>query len=137
MQVVRHVLELTEPILGEPKQRLFLKWSRNEKHIFAFLEEIKDIFSNEFSRTDRRPPIQNWFAKLYPFKGDNTKQLMVGTALMRLARQVTLLIEDAVSFNVLDWRTYQNLKWIFLMAKGVNKPAILRASVSEVTLPTM
>lgn len=49
-------------------------------------------------------------------------------ALMRLAKHVTLPMEDAVTFkDVLDRRTDQDLKKIFLMAGGARKSTIALA----------
>lgn len=46
---------------------------------------------------------QSHLAKLYPFKKENVKHLedppIVDAVLMHLARHVTLLLDDAVSFK--------------------------------------
>lgn len=92
---------------------------------------------DEWARMDWRPPFQNQFSKLKPFKGKVTKQLdtppVVHAAPMRLARCLTLPFEDAVILKeVLNSRTYQDLKQTFSSAGDASKVAIALASVSKV-----
>lgn len=72
---------------------------------------LKNSFSDEWAK----PPINNRFARLYPFRGEDSVLLdaspMVDGVLMKLAQHVTLPIEDTVTFNdVLERRVDQDLR---------------------------
>lgn len=104
--------------------------------MFPVFEEFTELFSEEWKRADKIASSSARIAKLYPFKGSDVKRLehppKVDAALMRLARHVTLPLEDAVSFrDVLERRIDVDLKRIFSLAGVASRPAMAMASVSK------
>lgn len=89
------------------------------------------------SEPDKKTSLNNRLAKLYALKEPNVNPLVfaqvVDALLMRLARHVTLPIEDTLTLrDVLDRKTDLDLKRAQSAAGGTCRPAIALAAVGRV-----
>lgn len=119
-----------------PKQRKFFKQLNKERQYFPFLSELGDVISEEWSKMDKKSSMQSKVLKLYPFKEEEVKHLesapLVDAALMRLARYVTLPLEDTASFkDPLERRIDSDLKRVYLTSGMACKPVLAIAAVSK------
>ncbi|XP_077306678.1 ubiquitin-conjugating enzyme E2 U isoform X2 [Lithobates pipiens] len=125
-----------EDIISEPqKTRKYFPNLKRQPESFPFIEELGDLIKDKWE-SDKRPSIANRLAKMYPMDESKVKPLVnapiVDSSLMRLARHVTLPIEDAVSFkDVLDRKMDLELKKAYSMAGGSCRPAITTAAVAR------
>lgn len=118
------------------KVRKYFPNLRKEPENFPFIGELEDLIKDEWERSDKRSSLTNRLTKMYPLKESKAKSLMnapvVDSSLMRLARHVTLPIEDAVSFrDVLDRKLDLELKKAYSTAGGPCRPAITTAAVAK------
>lgn len=97
------------------KTKKYFPHLKKKVSTFPLMEEIKGMVTDEWQKVDRRPMAYNRFLKLYPV-AEADAQLFdavptVDASVMRLARNSTLPLEDAVSFkDVLDRRIDSDLK---------------------------
>ncbi|KAM5191488.1 uncharacterized protein ACMZJ9_021274 [Mantella aurantiaca] len=135
IKAVKKAMRWEEPRAEpSPKNRLFKRASKTVA-TFPFSDEVRDILSEEWGKVDRRPP-NNRLARMYPFKAKEVAMLenppQVDVALLRLAKHVTLPLEDTTSFkDVLDRRMENDLKRVYTSAGVACKPAVAVASVSK------
>lgn len=103
---------------------------------FLLLTELKDIIDEQWNKVDKKTSISNKTSRLYPFKAEEVKYLenapLVDAALMRLAKHVTLPLEDAVSFkDGLERKIDQDLKRIYGLAGMACKLALALSKTME------
>lgn len=82
------------------------------------MDEIKEVVMEEWRKVDKRPVAYNRFQKLYPLAEADAHLFdsvpTVDASVMRLARNTTLPLEDAVSFrDPLDRRIDSDLKKVY------------------------
>lgn len=109
---------------------------KKEPENFPFIGELEDLIKDEWERSDKQASLTNRLTKMYPLKESKVNSFMnapvVDSSLMRLARHVTLPIEDAVSFrDVLDQKLDLELKKAYSTAGGTCRPAITTAAVAK------
>lgn len=120
------------------KTKKYFPHLKKKVSTFPLMEEIKEVVTDEWQKVDRRPMAYNRFLKLYPL-AEADAQLFdavptVDASVMRLARNSTLPLEDAVSFkDVLDRRIDSDLKKTYQAAGGACKPAVALTSISRAT----
>ncbi|XP_040211990.1 uncharacterized protein LOC120943017 isoform X2 [Rana temporaria] len=129
---VKEAIGWEEPVAEPLKVGKYFPELRRE----PFIEELEDLIKEEWEKPDKRPGLSNKLAKLYPLKESKVSSLInapiVDSSLMRLARHVTLPIEDAVSFrDVLDHKIDLELKKAYSTAGGACRPAIATAAVAR------
>lgn len=100
---------------GAAKETVLLFQKQEEGLTFPFMDKFKSIIKDEWRQPEKNTFFWSRLAKLYPFKKEDVQCLedppVVDTALMRLARHVTLPLDDAVSFkDILDRRVDLDLK---------------------------
>ena len=105
---------------------------------FPLMEEIKGVIVGEWQKVDKRPVAFNGLQKLYPLAESDAKLFdsipSVDASVMRLAKNTTLPLEDAVSFkDTLDRRIDTDLKRIYQATGGACKPAVALSSISRAT----
>lgn len=89
------------------------------------MNKIKGVITEEWRKVDKRPIAYNRFFDSIP---------TVDASVMRLARNITLPLEDAVSFrDVLDHRIDSDLKKVYQATGGACKPAVAWYSISRTT----
>lgn len=136
VRAVREALNWEDQVTQPPKQRKFFKQLQKEKLNFPFLEELGDVIMDEWGKVERKNSMTSKMARLYPFKEEEVKHLeaspLVDAAVMRLAKHVTLPLEDTVSFrDPLDRRLDSDLKRIYLNAGMACKPVLALATLSK------
>lgn len=136
IKAVRQTLGVEESVQAPQKHKPLFKRIQKENYVFPMFDEFKDLFSEEWNRADKNFANSTRFAKLYPFKLSDVEKLehplKVDTVLMRLARHVTLPLEDAAFFrDVLERRIDLDLKRTFSLAGVASRPAMALASVSK------
>lgn len=136
IKAIKEALKWEDPATPPAKQKKFFKHLGKERSNFPLLSELKDIIDEEWSKTDRKSSMVNKTSRLYPFKSEEVKYLenapLVDAALMRLAKHVTLPLEDTVSFkDGLERRIDQDLKRIYGLAGTACKPAFALAAMSK------
>lgn len=117
------------------KNKSFFPFLKKKQNFFPFLEELKDLVEGEWKRTDKRFSV-NKLQKLYPLAESDASLLdtppIVDAAVVRLAKNVTLPMEDSTSFkDPLDRRIDADLRKTYQLAGGACRPAIALASVSS------
>lgn len=89
------------PVDSPSKQGRYLKHLKKERCYFPLLPELKDVITDQWSKTERKTFLQSRLMKLYPFKAEEVQHFetapLVDAALMRLAKYVPLLLEGTVS----------------------------------------
>lgn len=67
------------------------------------IEEVREVAYDEWKKVDRKPSLSNRFEKMYTFKEEEVQAWeeppLVDTVVIRLARHVTLPMNDAVFFK--------------------------------------
>lgn len=133
---VKDAIEWEETPEPPAKSRKYFPHLKKKPPTFPLMEEIRDLVTDEWRKVDRRPIAFNRFNKLYPL-AESDAQLFdsmpsVDASIMRLARNTTLPLEDAVSFrDVLDRKIDSDLKKAYQAAGGACKPAVALTSVSR------
>ncbi|KAM5191381.1 uncharacterized protein ACMZJ9_008764 [Mantella aurantiaca] len=137
IKTVKKALKWEEPVVEPCKKKRFFKNSKKTTPTFPFLEEVKEMFLEEWQKIDKRAPY-NRVRKLYLFKAEEVTLLenapQVDVALLQLAKHVTLPLEDTVSFkDILDRKIESDLKKkkTYLTAGAACKPALALTSVSK------
>ena len=133
---VKETIGWEEPVSEPPKIGKYFPELGRDPELFPFIEELEDLIKEEWEKPDKRAGLSNKLAKLYPLKESKIASLInapvVDSSLMRLARHVTLPIEDAVSFkDVLDRKIDLELKKAYSTAGGACRPAIATAAVAK------
>lgn len=131
--VVKEAIQWEEPE-PPPKSQRYFPHLKKKSSIFPLMDEIKDVVLEEWKKVGKRPVPCNCFQKLYPLS-DVYAQLFgavppVDVSVMRLARNMTLPLEDAVAFR--DGLHHRiNLKKTYQAAGGACKLAVALTSVSR------
>ncbi|XP_068115888.1 uncharacterized protein [Hyperolius riggenbachi] len=118
------------------KRRRYYKHLTKTKVSFPLMEEIKEVILEEWEKTVKKPSLKNKFQKMYPLE-DRDEALIqtcpvVDASLMRIVKNVTLPIEDAVAFkDVLDRQIDQDLKRSYLASGETSRAAIALTSVAK------
>ena len=133
---VKEAIGWEETIEEPQKLGKYFPELRKDPELFPFIEELEDLIKDEWEKPDKRPSLSNKLAKLYPLKESKVTSFInapiVDSSLMRLARHVTLPIEDAVTFrDVLDRKIDLELKKAYSSAGGACRPAITTAAVAK------
>lgn len=133
---VKEAIGWEEPQEVQPKQRKYFPQLKKEPETFPFIDELEDLIKEEWQRPEKKSSLNNRLQKLYPLKEPKVNPLVsppvVDASLMRLARHVTLPLEDAVTFrDVLDRKIDTDLKRAYLSAGGACRPAIALAAVGR------
>lgn len=103
---------------------------------FPLKAEIKGLFQEEWQKVDRKSSPANRLQKLYPLAEEDAPAVnnppTVDAVIMRLARNVTLPMEDSSSFIVILHRRIDiDLQKSYLAAGGAYKPTIALTSVAS------
>lgn len=120
----------------QPKQRKYFPNLKKVPEAFPFIDELEELIKEEWQNPEKKFSLSNRLTKLYPLKEPKVSPLLsppvVDASLMRLARHVTLPIEDAVTFrDVLDRKVDTDLKRAYLFAGGACRPAVALAAVGK------
>lgn len=104
-----------------------------QKYFPNLKKEPESFIKDEWERSDNRSNLNNRLEKLYPLKEPNVNPPIhppvVDASLMCLVRNITLPIEDAVTFrDVLDRKIDLDLKKAYCTAGGASKPAVAAAA---------
>lgn len=118
------------------KLRKYFPNLKKDPETFPFIEELEELIKDEWQKPDKKTSLNNRIAKLYPLREPMVNPLIsapvVDSSLMRLARHVTLPIEDAVTFrDVMDRKIDLDLKKAYSAAGGACRPAITLAAVGR------
>ncbi|XP_068135669.1 lamina-associated polypeptide 2-like [Hyperolius riggenbachi] len=132
---VREAIEWEEEEEPPAKKRYF-PHLKKKPISFPVMDEVNELVLDEWSKTDKKAPLLNRMTKLYPLEGNLIPQLetppTVDAAVMRLAKHVTLPLEDSVSFkDPLDRKMDSELRRAHINIGAVCKPAIALTSVSR------
>ncbi|XP_068118214.1 polycystin-1-like [Hyperolius riggenbachi] len=132
---VREAIEWEEEEEPPAKKRYF-PHLKKKPISFPVMDEVNELILDEWSKTDKKAPLLNRMTKLYPLEGNLIPQLetppTVDAAVMRLAKHVTLPLEDSVSFkDPLDRKMDSELRRAHINIGAVCKPAIALTSVSR------
>lgn len=116
---VKEAIGWEEPQEVQPKQRKYFPQLKKEPETFPFIDKLEDLIKEEWQRPEKKSSLNNRLQKLYPLKEPKVNPLVsppvVDASLMRLARHVTLPLEDAVTFrDVLDRKIDTDLKRAYL-----------------------
>lgn len=136
MKSVKEAIDWVEEKETPQKVRKYFPNLKKDPENFPFIEELEDLIKDEWQKPEKKTGLSNRLSKLYPLKEPNVNPLIsppvVDSSLMRLARHVTLPIEDAVTFkDVLDRKIDLDLKRTYLSAGGACRPAIALAAVGK------
>lgn len=138
INAVKDAIQWEEDPEPPSKAKKYFPHLKKKLSTFPLMEEIKEVVTDEWQKVDKRPLAYNRFLKLYPL-AEADAQLFdslptVDASIMRLARNTTLPLEDAVSFrDVLDRRIDSDLKKSYQAAGGACKPAVALTSISRAT----
>lgn len=124
---VKEAIGWEEPKEAPQKMKKYFPNLKKDPESFPFTDKLEDLIKEEeWQKTEKKTSLNNRLPKLYPLKEPNVNLLsapVVDALLMRLARHVTLPIEDAVTFrDVLDRKI--DLNRAYSAAGGTCRPAI-------------
>lgn len=99
------------------------------------MDEVKGLIEEEWKKTEKRFPV-NWLNKLHSLAEEDAALIyhlpVVGAAVVRLAKNVTLPMADSTSCkDPLDRRIDIDLKKAYQTAGGACRPEIALTSVSN------
>lgn len=139
VQAVKEAIGWVEPAEEPANVRKFFPHLKKATTFLPFMDEIQDIIREEWKKPEKKPSLHNRLSKLYPLRDKDVESLttppLVDASVMRLARHVTLPMEDAVSFrDPLERKVDLDLKRAYSAAGGACRPAIALASVSRAIL---
>ncbi|XP_068103104.1 uncharacterized protein [Hyperolius riggenbachi] len=125
-----------DDVPSKSKRRRYYKHLNKKIVSFPLMEEIKDIVLQEWLNPVKKPSLKNRLKKLYPMSEQDAKMFeaspVVDASIMKLARNVTLPLEDAVSFrDLMDRQIDMELKRTYLAAGEAAKPVIALSSVAK------
>lgn len=133
---VKEAINWEEPEEVQQKQRKYFPNLKRVPEAFPFIDELDELIKEEWQNPEKKISLSNRLTKLYPLKEPKVSLLVsppvVDASLMRLARHVTLPIEDAVTFrDVLDRKVDTDLKRVYLIAGGACRSAVTLAAVGK------
>ena len=136
IRAIKEALRWEDPVSPQKKQRKFFKHLGKERINFPSLSELQEVITEEWSKGDSKSSLSSKLGKLYPFKPEDVARLesapLVDAAVTRLAKHVTLPLDDAVSFkDPLDRKIDLDLKRIFVTAGAACKPVMALATMSK------
>ncbi|XP_040186348.1 uncharacterized protein LOC120936046 [Rana temporaria] len=113
----------------------YFPFLKRKQILFPLMGEISQIILNEWAKPDKKFSLTR-LNKLYPLPESGTQALnsmpVVDASVVRLAKNVTLPMEDSTSFkDPIDRRIDLELKRSYLAAGAACKPAIALTSVSN------
>lgn len=95
---VKEAINWEEPGEVQQKQRKYFPNLKKVPQAFPFIEELDELIKEEWQNPEKKISLSNRLTKLYPLKEPKVCPLVsppvVDASLMRLARHVTLPIED-------------------------------------------
>lgn len=135
IQAVRSAIAWEDTEEPPQEAKSYFPFLKRKQAFFPLIGEITQIIQNEWSRTDKKLSLGR-LNKLYPLPESGTQSLnsmpVVDASVVRLAKNITLPMEDSASFkDPLDRRIDLDLKRSYLAAGAACKPAIALTSVSN------
>ncbi|XP_068107658.1 uncharacterized protein [Hyperolius riggenbachi] len=125
-----------EDDVSSPKKKRYYKQLDKVKISFPLLDEIKELITDEWEKTVKKPSLKNKLQKLYPLAEPDEALIstnpLVDASLMKIVKNVTLPLEDSVSFSdLMDRQIDQDLKRAFLASGEVTRIGISLTSVAK------